>query len=287
MKSHLMVCIIILSGFLYAQEPFPLKLGNSWATRDFFFRPDHKITVVDYNIIIDNKKYYEIYSLHMNMPFTYYSRLREDGYYVDFDSVNFRERIYFKENPRIGDYWFNENPGGFKDHFTIVDTGYYLIFGRSTKFFLVSFTDSVLNYNELYWSIDFGLLQYTVEDPFAGNLYWLSGCVIDGVVYGDSSLNPVSVDDNKPPPKEYLLKQNYPNPFNPFTRIDFYLPTRTWVQIKIYNFLGNEITELLDEEKEAGNYQIIFNGSKLSSGIYIYKLQSGSFVSSKKMILLK
>lgn len=287
MKRLLLLFVLILSEFFYAQEPFPLKLNNSWTTRDFYFRPYYKITVADSNIFINNKQYYEIHSLNLQTPFTYYSRLREDGYYVDFDSVNFRERIYFKENPKIGDYWVNENPSVLKDHFTIVDTGYYLIFGRSTKIFIVSVTDSILNYNEQYWSVEFGLIQYTVEDPFAGNLYWLSGCVIDGVVYGDTSLNPVSVDDNEPPPEEYLLKQNYPNPFNPVTNIIFYLPTGTYVQLKILDILGNEINEIINEEKEAGNHQIVFDGSGLSSGIYFYKLIAGSYQETKKMILIK
>lgn len=279
--------LLIFSGLLCAQEPYPLKLGNSWTTRDFFFRPNYKISVVDSNIIINNNKYYEIYSLFMNSPFTYYARLREDGYYVDFDSVNLRERIYFKENLQIGDYWYNEDSFGFKNHYTVVDTGYYLIFGRSTKIFLVFVTDSMLSDNEYYWSEDFGLLQYTVEDPFAGNLYWLSGCVIDGVVYGDTSLTIVSVDDSSPPPKEYLLKQNYPNPFNPITNINFYLPVRIRVQLKIYDILGNEIAEIVNGEEDAGNHQVVFNGRELSSGIYFYKLIAGSYVETKKMILIK
>jgi hypothetical protein len=282
--------LLIFSGLLCAQEPYPLKLGNSWTTRDVFFRPNYKITVIDSDITINNDKYFKIQSLNAGTPITefiYYSRLREDGYYIDFDSVNLRERIYFKENPQIGDYWYNEDSFGFKNHYTVVDTGYFLMYGRSTKIFLVFVTDSMLSDNEYYWSEDFGLLQYTVEDPFAGNLYWLSGCVIDGVVYGDTSLTIVSVDDFSPPPKEYLLKQNYPNPFNPITNINFYLPVRTRVQLKIYDILGNEIAEVVNEEKSAGNHQVVFDGSKLSSGIYFYRLQSDNFISSKKMILLK
>lgn len=282
--------LLIFSGLLCAQEPYPLKLGNSWTTRDFFFRPNYKITVVDSNIIINNNKYFKIQSLNGGTPITefiYYARLREDGYFVAFDSVNLRERIYFKENPKVGDYWVNENPGVLNDHFTIVDTGYYLIFGRSTKIFVVSLTDSILNYNEQYWSVDFGLIQYTVEDPFAGNLYWLSGCVIDGVVYGDTSLTIVSVDDPDPPLKEYVLKQNYPNPFNPVTNITFYIPTRTNVQLKIYDILGNEVAQIVNGEEDAGNHQVVFDGSKLSSGIYFYKLIAGSYVETKKMILIK
>lgn len=243
--------------------------------------------MADSNIFINNKQYYEIHSLNLQTPFTYYSRLREDGYYVDFDSVLLNERIYFKENPTIGDYWYNEFPGGIKYHFTIVDTGYYLIFGRSTKFFLVFVTDSVLSDDEYYWSEDFGLLQYTVEDSFAGNLYWLSGCVIDGIVYGDTSLTIVSVDDPDPPLKEYELKQNYPNPFNPITNINFYIPVRTKVQLKIYDILGNEIAEIVNGEEDTGTHQVVFNGSELSSGIYFYKLIAGNYVETKKMTLIK
>lgn len=290
MRHLLFLVLIILAEVIYCQEPFPLKLGNSWATRDFFFRPNYKRTVIDTGIIMNGENYFKIQSLNAGVPITefiYYSRLREDGYYINFDSVNFFEKIYFKENPKIGDSWVNENPSVLNDYFTIVDTGYYLIFGGSTKIFIISVTDSILNYNEQYWSLDYGLIQYTVEDPFAGNLYWLSGCVIDGVVHGDTSLNPVSVDDNEPPPEEYFLKQNYPNPFNPFTFIDFYLPTRTWVQLKIYDLLGNEINELIDEEIEAGHHQVIFDGSKLSSGIYFYKLIAGRYQETKKMLLIK
>lgn len=291
MKSSLLLLLIIFSGLLYAQEPFPLKLSNSWTTRDFFFRPNYKRTVIDSGITIENKKYFKIQSLNAGIPITefiYYSRLREDGYYVNIDSINFFERTYFKEDPKIGDYWYNEYPGGgYRYHYTVIDTGYYLIFGRSTKIFIVSVTDSILNFNEQYWSVDFGLIQYTVEDEFAGYLYWLSGCVIDGVVYGDTSLTIVSVDDNTIPLKYFSLKQNYPNPFNPVTFIDFYLPKRTWVQLKIYDLLGNEITELVNEEKEAGNHQIVFDGSKLSSGIYFYNLFANGYQETKKMALIK
>lgn len=258
-------------------------------TRDFFFRPNHKRTVVDSGVVIDQKKYFKIQSLNAGVPITefiYYSRLREDGYYVNIDSINFFERIFYKDNPNIGDSWINSFFEG-DIYYTITDTSYFLIFGRSTKIFILSVTDSILNYDEQYWSVDFGLIQYTAEDPFAGYLYWLSGCVIDGVVYGDTSLNPVSVDDNEPSPEEYFFKQNYPNPFNPFTNIDFYLPNRTWVQLKIYDLLGNEITELINEEKDAGNYELLFNGSELSSGIYFYKIVANGFQETKKMTLIK
>jgi len=86
---------------------------------------------------------------------------------------------------------------------------------------------------------------------------------------------------------EFHLEQNYPNPFNPFTVISYQLPVAGNVILKVFDVLGKEIATLVNEEKSAGNYEIDFNASSLSSGIYFYRLQAGSFVQTKKMILLK
>ncbi len=88
-------------------------------------------------------------------------------------------------------------------------------------------------------------------------------------------------------PKEFNLSQNYPNPFNPTTTITYQVPEISFVTLKIYDVLGNEIATLVNEEKPAGSYEVEFDASSLSSGIYFYKLQSGSFIQTKKMILLK
>lgn len=85
----------------------------------------------------------------------------------------------------------------------------------------------------------------------------------------------------------YDLRQNYPNPFNPKTRIDFQIPVKEKVSLKIYNILGTEILELLNKELEPGRHSINFDGSNLMSGVYFYRIQAGSFTSTKKMILLK
>lgn len=86
---------------------------------------------------------------------------------------------------------------------------------------------------------------------------------------------------------EYSLEQNFPNPFNPSTIIKFQIPKDGFVSLKVYDILGNEITNLVNEEKSRGRYEVNFNGSSLANGVYIYKIQSGDFISSKKMILLK
>ena len=86
---------------------------------------------------------------------------------------------------------------------------------------------------------------------------------------------------------EYYLEQNYPNPFNPNTTINYSIPKRYFVTIKIYDILGREIQTLVNEEEPAGYYKVNFNASKYSSGVYFYQLKTRDFISTKKMILLK
>jgi len=88
-------------------------------------------------------------------------------------------------------------------------------------------------------------------------------------------------------PAGFKLKQNYPNPFNPITKINYSVPRTSLIKINIYDILGNEIAALVNEEKSAGNYEIEFNGSNLSSGIYFYRMQAGTFSDTKKFILMK
>jgi photosystem II stability/assembly factor-like uncharacterized protein len=88
-------------------------------------------------------------------------------------------------------------------------------------------------------------------------------------------------------PDKFELKQNYPNPFNPVTSIIFDIPKRSFVKLSIYNFLGQEIELLVNKEMIAGSYKADWNASGIASGVYFYKLESGSFSETKKMILLK
>ena len=85
----------------------------------------------------------------------------------------------------------------------------------------------------------------------------------------------------------YFLGQNFPNPFNPVTNISFSVPFPGRTELSIYNILGSRVASLVDEYRPAGTYEVKFNASGLSSGIYIYKLKSGFFTRSKKLTLLK
>lgn len=121
---------------------------------------------------------------------------------------------------------------------------------------------------------DLGALWVGGPSPY--KLYWDGYGLITRVNNNQSEI-----------PGKYALSQNYPNPFNPVTKIDFSIPKSGLVTVKIYDILGKEVEVLINKEYSAGNYTIDFDASKFSSGIYFYKLSSGSFSETKKMILIK
>ena len=86
---------------------------------------------------------------------------------------------------------------------------------------------------------------------------------------------------------DFFFVQNYPNPFNPTTTIKYQIPELSFVTIKVYDVLGNEVATLLNEENPSGTYEIEFDGTELPSGVYFYQLKAGNFVETKKMLLLK
>lgn len=94
-------------------------------------------------------------------------------------------------------------------------------------------------------------------------------------------------EDNNMLPLIYKLEQNYPNPFNPSTIIKFAVPERNSVLIKIYDILGSEVTTLVNEELDAGWYEKMFDAATLSTGVYIYRMKAGNYISTKKMLLIK
>lgn len=134
--------------------------------------------------------------------------------------------------------------------------------GNSTEIKNYSFTDKSVNSGKYYYrlkQVDFdGSFEYskTVEADVAA-------------------------------PKEYKLFANYPNPFNPSTKIAFTLPETQVVKLRVFNMLGQEIATLVNSKMEAGKHEITFNAKNLTSGVYIYKLEAGSFVQTKTMMLVK
>jgi len=136
-------------------------------------------------------------------------------------------------------------------------------------------------------------VQWTNDIPEASKYFW-TVIANDGLL-ATSSLDVFSfyifsvadVDKSNDVSGVFTLSQNYPNPFNPSTKIKFVIPKLSFVNLKVYDVLGREVAILVNEEKPAGEYEIKFDGSKLASGIYFYKLRTGNFTDTKKFILLK
>ena len=88
-------------------------------------------------------------------------------------------------------------------------------------------------------------------------------------------------------PMQYELHQNYPNPFNPITRITYSIPQSSYITLKVYNLLGQEVTTLFEGVQQAGNHIVNFDATGLTSGIYFYRLQANGYVETKKLVLMK
>uniref|UniRef100_A0A832G2E7 T9SS type A sorting domain-containing protein n=1 Tax=Ignavibacterium album TaxID=591197 RepID=A0A832G2E7_9BACT len=88
-------------------------------------------------------------------------------------------------------------------------------------------------------------------------------------------------------PSSFELEQNYPNPFNPSTTIRYSIPKSSYVELKVYDGLGNLVQSLVSEYLNAGTYESTFNGASLSSGVYYYQIKAGEFTATKKLVLMK
>jgi hypothetical protein len=127
------------------------------------------------------------------------------------------------------------------------------------------------------------LIYFTVGDTSGNNPTIGSEAYVD---YIDLTA-PSSVEQLNSVPMDFTLSQNYPNPFNPSTKIEYSIPEQSFVQLKVYDILGNEVATLVNEEQTAGTYRADFSGNDFASGLYIAKLQAGNFAKTIKMSLLK
>ncbi len=138
------------------------------------------------------------------------------------------------------------------------------------------------NYYNKFWEI---------AKDFTIGLFHKASYRIACVIYTEwinSGGSPTGITDGRMNAvNEFKLYQNYPNPFNPSTTISWYSPNGGQQVVKIYNVVGGEVATLMNENKPAGTYSVKFDGKSFSSGIYFYKIQTGSYSSVKKMMLLK
>ena len=117
--------------------------------------------------------------------------------------------------------------------------------------------------------------------------YWRLSSELNGSPGSDDLITTVGAIKNDHYPLEFRLYQNYPNPFNPTTKIQFKIPHSSYISLKIYNVLGQEVATLVEGYKNRGSYEVTFDGSGLASGIYLYRLKTSDLDLTKKLILLK
>jgi len=220
--------------------------------------------------------------------------------FVDYDNDGFLD-IYLMQNGTSTPYLLH-NEGGNGNHWVVIKPKGVTnnTAGIGARIRAVAGSKSMTRYivagdgnaNGHLWA-HFGLSSATTIDSLI--VYWPNGMIdvatnINADKYytfkeGEGIIT--SVESEIKLPEEYILYQNYPNPFNPETTIGFSLPERTDVKITLVNILGQAVKEIVNNNYSAGRHQVKLNASDLSSGVYFYKLETGSFVTAKKLILMK
>jgi hypothetical protein len=295
LKSGLFI-VIILNSVLPAQVMmgnYPIKPGNYWVYRDYFYPSGSPFTmrVLDSTVTIDSLTY-NVIKYQTNV--VSYRSIRFDSltnFAVNRLDENYpapdNEYKYFKHNGNVGDSWVVPDPAVPQQNLfvEIFDVGESYVFGELINLYQYYIHDSIYiyNYGE-FWTEKFGMIVN--EDDMGQPVEVLTGCVIDGIVYGDTS-TVVGVEEIHNPVKYFELSQNYPNPFNSSSIIKYSIPISSQVTLKIFNTLGEEIETLVNEEKPAGSYSVKFDGNKLPSGVYIYRLTAGNYSAARKLVLLK
>jgi hypothetical protein len=194
------------------------------------------------------------------------------------------DQLLYKLSASVGDYWWLTRSSSAN---TIRKVSSVTQNGRS-------YTDSVFNgsmpiFNgTIVLNRGYGFVYEEIEQSISS----LVGVIINGVQQGTittSLYNRLDAPRETTPQKAtgFKLSQNYPNPFNPTTIISYQLPVSSQITLKVYDVLGREVATLVNERKAAGSYEATFDAGKLASGVYLYKLQAGEFVSTKKMLLVK
>jgi hypothetical protein len=170
--------------------------------------------------------------------------------------------------------------GDDKINFIFYDNGFNLALSDSEKIFEVEYTvtDSLGDSakSELVFTDAMAADSSILIIPFEFINGEISISAAEGVEEGDANL-----------PAKYELYQNYPNPFNPTTKLSFVIGHSSLVTLKVYDILGRVIATLVNEKINAGKYEVIFDGSGLSSGVYFYRLNAGQYTNTKKFILMK
>ncbi len=257
---------------------YPLHIGDFWKYKgkDGQFETTRYVWAVKDTLMPDNNIYTMLYSQSYGGPYagkdTSFERLDSTGGRVFvWHSYDSTAALKHKFSSCLGDTFTTFSPSDFFNRYD--DKSYAEIY----YFFYPDLTNS-----GTYFSRGLGFSYQSGEFVYEG----LVGAVIDGKIYGDTTISGIEKSASNIP-TGFKLYQNYPNPFNPTTIIKYSIPEYSHISLKVYDLLGREIITLVNEEKPAGEYQVKFNAKDLASGIYFYTINSNDFFDRKKMIVLK
>ncbi|MCX6168802.1 MAG: T9SS type A sorting domain-containing protein [Ignavibacteriales bacterium] len=281
MKKYIYITfLLVMAAELYGQDYYPAHRSNLWVYNLSGSPSSRKVSVIS-DSLLPNGKHYSV----MNpVDLIHGQYVRTDSEYVYFFYPNTNKEIpFFMLKGKVED----RREVSMRDfmNVTITKIDSTIMFNEKTH--LISYLLGSMTITEVTLSDKFGITSVSFYDdppaPWPSNVYTLAGCVIDGKTFG----NVTSVLESGEIPDKIELYQNYPNPFNPSTTIIYSLPHSGFVSIRVYDLVGREIALLVNENKSAGNYSVHFDGSKLSSGVYYYRIQAGEFSTVKKMLLMK
>jgi Secretion system C-terminal sorting domain len=303
-----LILVIVIPSYSQSNaDYFPHKKNNYWEY-DFlagpFGQPDTIVSFSVFDSTNNQGNKISIFDSHFINPIAPPVMLPDSGMYIIDSSYNVFSNaepigyneysLIYKLNGVQGDQWVIYNYsliGGLGYEMARIKEIYNdIVLGVPTELMLIHYfyapdsTDTTgLGRGGDVLAKGFGL-QSRQREGWTGII--LKGAVIDGVLYGDTTV--VSVERNhKTVSSDFELLQNYPNPFNPVTTISYSIPITGLVTLKIFDVLGNEISTLINEEKNSGTYSINFDASNLLSGVYFYTLSVGEFHQTKKFVLLK
>jgi|WetSurMetagenome_2_1015567.scaffolds.fasta_scaffold31945_2 hypothetical protein len=282
---------------------FPLAVGNKWV----YLHANSiggpytywtTVTTITKDTIINNKKYFLINNISFTGMTNFWIRYDSTNGHLNCFSPNESscnyERMFYDLSDNIGDSCNNNTTSCVFNIYKCSQINDSVLFGINSrvKTYYSSYSNpstgggsdiskfakniGYLYYNHNYCGIH--AQDYTYV--------WLMGGVVNGQVFGDTTLTNTNIIKTIVPDK-FALFQNYPNPFNPKTSIKYSVPSIQYIRLNIYDILGKEVATLVNEKQSPGTYEVLFDGSMSPSGVYFYKLTAGDFSETKKMLMIK
>ncbi len=307
MKKIIFAFILLSSGIQSQMldtnvfKYFPLSVGDRWTWYvDQYWNPGpgYEVMKIQSSQVISNHlyfhasiDYYYIYGGH-NSGYDLYRIDSLTGNLYYYNTSNQYECLLDSLNAKKIDSAHCTCSG----FWHICDTSSYHIFSRDLQA-----KDMGWGYFEgggtITYALNFGRVYEVAGAHQAWTTWYLRGCLINGVLYGDTSVLLGIQNISSEVPESFSLYQNYPNPFNPNTKIKFSIPAdgkrdprlrgEAEVKLIIYDALGRAVATLVNERLQPGTYEADWDASNYPSGVYFYKLETSSFEETKKMVLIK